>query len=57
MSHQLGATTIRFRGACQQQGLLQLFKMTCAWRVCQRCPAFAGAGPGATIEAIEASYD
>src|SRR5207237_7246437 len=28
-----------FTGACQQQGLLQLFKQTCASRLCERCPA------------------
>jgi hypothetical protein len=42
MARQLGAPGIRFRGACQQQGLLQLFKATCAARVCERCPARAG---------------
>jgi hypothetical protein len=43
MAQQLGAPSVRFRGACQQQGLLQLFKVTCAARVCERCPARAGA--------------
>jgi Protein of unknown function (DUF2851) len=42
MARQLGAPGVRFRGACQQQGLLQLFKATCAARVCERCPARAG---------------
>jgi len=41
MAGQLGGPEIRFRGACQQQGLLQLFKVTCAARVCERCPARA----------------
>jgi hypothetical protein len=39
MAEQLGAPAVRFRGACQQQGLLHLFKLTCAARVCERCPA------------------
>jgi hypothetical protein len=44
MAGQLGsaAAGIRFRGACHQQGLLQLFQMTCASRACERCPARAG---------------
>ncbi|MBV8719008.1 MAG: DUF2851 family protein [Chloroflexi bacterium] len=33
---------IHFRGACHQQGLLQLFHATCASRACERCPARAG---------------
>jgi hypothetical protein len=42
MAGQLGGPEqVRFRGACQQQGLLQLFKLTCASRVCERCPAHA----------------
>jgi hypothetical protein len=42
MAGQLGGSEqMRFRGACQQQGLLQLFKLTCASRVCERCPAHA----------------
>ena len=41
MAGQLAGPGIRFRGACQQQGLLQLFKVTCAARVCERCPARA----------------
>ncbi len=41
MADQLGGPGIRFRGACQQQGLLELFKVTCAARVCERCPARA----------------
>jgi len=46
MAEQLGAPAVRFRGACQQQGLLHLFKLTCAARVCERCPARrAGAWP------------
>lgn len=45
MATQLGGAGngIRFRGACHQQGLLQLFKVTCAERACERCPARAGA--------------
>jgi hypothetical protein len=39
MAAQLGAPALRFRGACQQQGLLHLFKLTCAARICERCPA------------------
>ncbi len=41
MAEQLGAPLVRFRGACQQQGLLHLFKLTCASRLCERCPARA----------------
>jgi hypothetical protein len=41
MAAQLGGPGIRFRGACQQQGLLHLFNSTCAARVCERCPARA----------------
>jgi hypothetical protein len=44
MAAQLGAPGIRFRGACQQQGLLQLFNSTCAARVCELCPARARRG-------------
>src|SRR5207244_13139596 len=36
MAHQLGGPSLRFRGACQQQGLLQLFSVTCSARVCGR---------------------
>jgi Protein of unknown function (DUF2851) len=57
MAEQLGAPSLRFRGACQQQGLLHLFKLTCAARVCEHCPARDVAGPRATIEVIEPSYD
>jgi hypothetical protein len=39
MAEQLAAPGVRFRGACHQQGLLQLFKLTCAARICERCPA------------------
>ena len=39
MADQLGGPEVRFRGACQQQGLLQLFNVSCAARVCERCPA------------------
>jgi hypothetical protein len=43
MAEQLGGAglpdKLRFRGACQQQGLLHLFKVTCAARLCERCPA------------------
>ena len=42
MAQQLGAPAVRFRGACHQQGLLQLFKLTCAARICERCPARHG---------------
>jgi hypothetical protein len=41
MAEQLGAPGVHFRGACRQQGLLHLFKLTCAGRVCERCPARA----------------
>jgi hypothetical protein len=41
MASQLGGPDLRFRGACQQQGLLHLFKLTCATRLCERCPAHA----------------
>jgi hypothetical protein len=44
MAAQLGGPAIRFRGARQQQGLLQLFRLTCAARVCERCPARATSG-------------
>lgn len=46
MAAQLGAPTVRFRGACHQQGLLHLFKMTCAARVCEHCPARATSALG-----------
>jgi hypothetical protein len=39
MARQLGEPAVRFRGACQQQGLLHLFQQTCAARHCARCPA------------------
>jgi hypothetical protein len=53
MAEQLGAPAVRFRGACQQQGLVHLFKQTCAARSCERCPARAagGAWPGIEFEA------
>jgi hypothetical protein len=54
MAAQLGAPAVRFRGACQQQGLVHLFKLTCATRSCEKCPARHG-GPGATTEGCEAS--
>ncbi|MBV9578378.1 MAG: DUF2851 family protein [Chloroflexi bacterium] len=41
MAELLGGSGVRFRGACHQQGLLHLFKFTCAARVCERCPARA----------------
>ncbi len=41
MAAQLGGPRVQFRGACRQQGLLHLFKVTCAARVCERCPARA----------------
>jgi hypothetical protein len=58
MAQQLGGPPgreqVRFRGACRQQGLLHLFKQTCAARVCERCPArhggLGGAQASATIE-------
>ena len=45
MAEQLGQTAgtterrVRFRGALLQQGLLHLFKATCATRLCGACPA------------------
>ena len=39
MAEQLSSPGVRFRGANQQQGLLHLFKRTCAARICERCPA------------------
>ena len=54
MAAQLGAPAVRFRGACQQQGLVHLFKLTCATRSCEKCPARHG-GPGATSEDCETS--
>jgi hypothetical protein len=57
MTRQLGGPALRFRGACQQQGLLELFKRTCAARVCERCPARGNADSGATTEVLDASYD
>jgi hypothetical protein len=55
MAQQLGhAEGVRFRGACHQQGLLHLFKQTCAARACERCPARAG-DRDATIAVLEAS--
>jgi hypothetical protein len=56
MAAQLGPGI--FRGACHQQGLLHLFKETCAARACERCPARRnGARLIATTEEAEASYD
>jgi hypothetical protein len=56
MAAQLGAA--RFRGACHQQGLVQLFQQTCAARACERCPARrGGARLSATTEEAEASYE
>jgi hypothetical protein len=55
MAQQLGAPTVRFRGACHQQGLLHLFHLTCATRTCDRCPAHGP--PGATTEAGRTSND
>ena len=43
MAELLGGPDVRFRGACQQQGLLHLFKLTCASRSCELCPARGGA--------------
>jgi hypothetical protein len=59
MAEQLGAPAVRFRGACHQQGLLQLFKLTCAGRICERCPARLSpeAGAGATTALLDPSYD
>jgi hypothetical protein len=48
---------VRFRGACQQQGLLHLFALTCAGRICERCPARGGPEAGATTWVLESSYD
>jgi hypothetical protein len=53
MARQLGAPAIQFRGACQQQGLLQLFRATCAARVCERCPARAGPGGRNNLELLD----
>jgi hypothetical protein len=39
MAELLAVPGVRFRGALHQQGLLQLFKDTCAERICERCPA------------------
>ena len=39
MAGQLGAPAVTFRGACLQQGLLQLFGASCARRLCEHCPA------------------
>jgi hypothetical protein len=47
MAEQLAAPGVRFRGACHQQGLLQLFKQTCAARICERCPARGQGAPEA----------
>jgi hypothetical protein len=55
MAQQLGAPTVRFRGACHQQGLLHLFHLTCATRTCDRCPAHGP--PGATTAAGNTSND
>jgi hypothetical protein len=61
MAGQLAAPGVQFYGACQQQGLLQLFKATCAARVCERCPARAGGlnnlGRSATTAARRPSKD
>ncbi len=35
----LGGTSRRYGSACHRQGLLALFKTTCAGRLCERCPA------------------
>jgi hypothetical protein len=43
---------LRFRGACQQQGLLHLFKATCATRHCEACPARRA--PPDTLDLLEA---
>jgi hypothetical protein len=39
MASQLATPELRFRLACQQQGLVQLFHTTCAARACDVCPA------------------
>jgi Protein of unknown function (DUF2851) len=57
MAQQLGGPGVRFRGACHQQGLLHLFNLTCAGRICERCPARGGPLTGATTEVVEPSYD
>lgn len=56
MADLLGGPAVRFTGACRQQGLLQLFRLTCAARMCQKCPARAG-GPGATSAQCQPSND
>jgi hypothetical protein len=49
---------VRFRGACHQQGLLDLFKTTCAARRCERCPArHHGRSANATLEPQGSSKD
>jgi hypothetical protein len=60
MAAQLGnsvsaAEPVRFRGALLQQGLLQLFKQTCAARLCERCPARRPGGPSATSVVCDSS--
>lgn len=55
MAQQLGEPAVRFHGACHQQGLLHLFRLTCAARRCERCPARAT--PGATTPLSETSKD
>jgi len=59
MAEQLGAPAVRFRGACHQQGLLHLFNLTCAGRICERCPARhnPNVGPAATTKLLDPSYD
>jgi hypothetical protein len=39
MANLLAAPGVRFRGARHQQGLLHLFKQSCAMRLCETCPA------------------
>jgi len=56
MAGLLGAPAVRFRGACHQQGLLQLFKLTCAARMCETCPARQD-GAGATSQACQPSNE
>jgi hypothetical protein len=58
MAEQLGRSErVQFRGACLQQGLLQLFKQTCAARLCERCPARYKGVPDATTQGFGTSND
>ncbi|MDQ6672595.1 MAG: hypothetical protein M3069_17945, partial [Chloroflexota bacterium] len=59
MAELLGGPGVQFSGACHQQGLLHLFNLTCAGRICERCPArgHPGPGPDATNGLLDPSYD